>query len=136
MLKKSFNFPSFIFYKDQKYEPCTMFKAMNETCTQQSQICSSPLGSPPRCSGPAGRGVLVSPGNRPLICGEALCGTRQPSKVLPIKAATRGGRFLHHPLCWQGERSLLALCPSRWQRCVQTSPVPSHRWITRQTTGW
>lgn len=95
---------------------------MNEN---ESPVSCSPLGSPPWCSGPAGRGVLVSPGNRPLLCGEALCGTRQPSKVLPIKAATRGSRFLYHPLCWQGELSPPALCPSRWQQFVKMSSVPS-----------
>lgn len=76
--------------------------------------CPNPSsGSPAWCSGPAGRGVLVSPGNRPLLCGEALGGTGQPSKVLPIQAATRGGRLLYHPLRWKGLQSLLTARPSR-----------------------
>lgn len=71
---------------------------------------SFPLLDPPAwCPGPAGWRVLVSPGNRPLVCGEALCGAGQPSQILPIKAASRGGWLLHHSLRWQGTGSLNTL---------------------------
>lgn len=60
------------------------------------------LDPPTRCSGPAGWRVLVSPGNRSLICRKAVCGARQPSKILPIKAASRWSWLLYHSLRWQG----------------------------------
>ena len=67
--------------------------------------CFSPLSlsdQPTRCSGPAGWRVLVPSGDRPLICGEALCWARHSPKVLQTKAATCGSWLLHHSLCWKG----------------------------------
>lgn len=74
-------------------------------------LCFSSLLDPPAwCSGPAGWRVLVPPGNRPLVCREAVRRARRPSKILPFKAATRGSWLLHHSLCWQGIAFFLFPC--------------------------
>lgn len=62
----------------------------------------SVLGPPTWCSGLAGWRVLVPSGDGPLICGEAVCWTRHPSKILQIKAATLRSWLLDHSLCRKG----------------------------------
>lgn len=106
-----------------------------------------PLSDPPTwCSGPAGWRVLVSPGNRPLICREAVCRARQPSKILPIKAASWGSWLLYHSLRWKGIHQFFfehlpyqSSFPCTRQMPSQKCPLPSVmslRWIIRQMIGW
>lgn len=100
-----------------------------------------PLLDPPAwCPGPAGWRVLVSPSNRPLVCGEALRGAGQPSQILPIKAASRGGWLLYHSLRWQGTGSLDTLFISYFSPHKGKSKSKvlchAHRWIIKQMIGW